>query len=132
MASAPLPRRVLEVRLGERWSRRCLTLLATLYTTARATMRRRLTACRHPRTFIGWRVWIAAMSVLILMPIPFGNLLPGVSLILLSLGWIYKDGVALLLSLVAGAAALGWCALSAHVLWALLQAGFEWTVRVFA
>lgn len=38
------------------------------------------------------------------------NILPGSSSSLLALGWIYKDGVALLLSLLAGVAALGWCA----------------------
>jgi hypothetical protein len=131
-SAAPLPRRVLELRLGELWSSRCLRLLATLYDTARATMRRRWTGCRHPRTFVAWRAWIAVMSVLILMPLPFGNILPGTSLILLSLGWIYKDGVALMLSLLAGMAALCWCALSAHVLWAMLQTAFEWGTRALA
>ncbi|MEK8030874.1 exopolysaccharide biosynthesis protein [Ideonella sp. DXS29W] len=121
-----LPPQVMAFRLGETWSRRCLGLLATLYERARLTLRRRWLSWRHPSTHAGWRLWIAAMALLILLPLPLGNLLPGISLVLLSLGWIYRDGVALLWSMLAGAAAMAYGVLSAHVLWAMAQAAWQW------
>lgn len=128
-AGAALPRRLLDVRLGQTWSHRCLRLFASLYEKARMFLRRRWAGWRHPRTFAGWRVWIAVMALLILLPLPFGNLLPGVSLVLLGLGWIYKDGLALMLSLLAGAAALCYCAVSARALWAVVEASAAWWTR---
>lgn len=121
-----MPARLLEIRLGESWSRRCLHLFARLYDAACATMRRRWLSLRHPRTVVGWRIWIAAMALLILLPLPFGNLLPGLSLALLGLGWIYKDRIALLLSLAAGAAALGYVTLSVNVLGSMLESFLTW------
>ncbi|WP_374563751.1 exopolysaccharide biosynthesis protein [Ideonella sp.] len=123
---AALPPQVTALRLGETWSRRCLGLLAALYERARLTLRRRWAHWRHPSTHAGWRLWIAAMALLILLPLPLGNLLPGISLVLLALGWIYKDGVALMLSTLAGAAAMAYGALSAHLLWAMVQAAGRW------
>lgn len=52
-----------------------------------------------------------AMGFLILLPIPFGNFLPGLALCVLALGMIARDGAAVAaglgLSLVASAAAVG-------------------------
>lgn len=112
--------RLLGLRLGVTWSRRCLNLFAVLYDTARARLARRWVLLRHPRTTWGWRLWIAAMALVILLPLPLGNLLPGLSLALLGLGWIYKDGVALTLSLIAGSAGLAYLALSLHLVTAVV------------
>lgn len=116
-----LPRKLLDFRLSHIWSHRCLCLFAALYKNSRWLLRRRWVALRHPRTFVGWRVWIASMALLIFIPLPLGNLLPSLSLVLLSLGWIYKDGLALMLSALAGTAAWGYGALSAGLLWSLLK-----------
>ena len=62
------------------------------------------------------------MALLILLPLPLGNLLPGISLVALSLGWIYKDGVALFVSLLCGSAGLVYGALTVHVAWAVVEA----------
>jgi len=113
--------RFLGLRLGVTWSRRCLHLFAALYDTALSLMQRRWVMLRHPRTAWGWRLWIAAMALVIFLPLPLGNLLPGISLALLGLGWIYKDGIALTLSLIAGAAGLAYLALSVHVITALVM-----------
>lgn len=56
------------------------------------------------------------MAFLILLPMPLGNLLPCLSLVLLALGWIYRDGLALAMSLVMGTAAVAFFAFSAHLL----------------
>jgi hypothetical protein len=56
----------------------------------------------------------AFMGVLIALPIPFGNTLPGLSVLLMGLGLVARDGLAVLGSLVLAAvatgvsAALGW------------------------
>lgn len=119
-ASSSSPRsamqRVRDLQLNPQGARRCLLLLARLYDMAGNRLRRRWLAWRHPRTAPAWRVWIAAMAFLILLPMPLGNFLPCLSLVLLALGWIYRDGLALALSLVCGTAAVAFFALSAHVL----------------
>lgn len=108
--------RVRDLRLNAQSARRCLLLLARLYDLAGNRLRRRWLAWRHPRTAPAWRLWIAAMAFLILLPMPLGNLLPCLSLVLLALGWIYRDGLALALSLVMGTAAVAFFAFSAHLL----------------
>lgn len=94
-ARAALPRKVLDFSFGKIWSGRCLRLFAALYDYASVLLSRRWMAWRHPRIFALWRVWLAVMALLILLPLPFGNALPGASLVLQGLGWIYKDGAAL-------------------------------------
>lgn len=131
-AGSALPRRVLDFKLGQNWSRRCLRLLAALYDNGGLLLTRRWVAWRHPRTLLGWRVWIAVMALLILLPLPFGNVLPGASLVLLGLGWIYKDGVALLLSMITGLLALCYCALAGGLLWSMVQASAGWWARLGA
>ena len=113
---APLAGRLHGLRLHGPWSRRCLQCFAWIYEQAGTRLRRRWLALRHPRTAPGWRLWIAAMALIILLPLPLGNLLPGLSLVLLALGWIYKDGAALALSMASGAAAIGLVALQAQLL----------------
>jgi hypothetical protein len=61
------------------------------------------------------------MVAMILLPLPLVNILPAFSLLLLSLGWLFRDGVALALSTAAGVAGLAY-ALS---LWHLLLLGWE-------
>lgn len=114
-ARSPMAR-VRDLRLNPQGARRCLLLLARLYDLAGSRLRRRWLAWRHPRTAPAWRLWIAGMAFLILLPMPLGNFLPCVSLVLLALGWIYRDGVALALSLVCGTAAVTFFAVSAHLL----------------
>lgn len=109
-------------RLDETWSRRCLRLLAWLYAVASRLLRERWAWACRPRTRIGWAAWIALMGVLILLPIPLGNLLPALSLVLLSLGWMFRDGLALALSALAGAAALAFAWSAAGLVLQLGQA----------
>ena len=67
---------------------------------------------------------VALMGILIALPIPFGNTLPGLAVILMGLGLAWDDGLAVLGALILAAlatatsAALGWAALAsiAHLL----------------
>lgn len=111
-----LPERVRRLRLGVRWSRRCLQFLAWTYATAHRFLKARWTLLCHHRTQAWWSTWIALMGLVILLPLPLGNLLPSLSLVLLSLGWMFRDGLALLASALVGSAAIGYTLALGHVL----------------
>ena len=60
------------------------------------------------------------------LPLPLGNVLPSLSLILLSLGWMFRDGIALAVSAVTGCAALAYTASLAHLLVQLVDRARGW------
>jgi hypothetical protein len=66
------------------------------------------------------------MAFLIFLPIPFGNVLPGVSLMLFSLAWMFRDGVVLLLSKVVGVGAAGFALAFGHVVVDMVQRLLVW------
>jgi hypothetical protein len=110
-----LPSKVGAVRLNARWSRRCLGVLLWLYQAAARFLRPRWTGLLHPWTRYGWSLWIAMMVAVIYLPLPLGNVLPSLSLVLMSLGWMFRDGLALLLSTLFGASALAYAVFLWHV-----------------
>lgn len=101
-----LPAGLGRITLNERWSGRCLRALAWIYEQSERWMKPRWVAWSHERTRLWWACWIALMGIVIFLPLPLGNMLPSLSLILLSLGWMFRDGVALLASLFTGLLAL--------------------------
>ena len=111
----PLPERLGSLQLNDTWTRRCLHSLAWTYERAGRWLRPRWPALCHARTRAGWAIWMALMAALIFLPLPLGNVLPGTSLMLLSLGWLFRDGVALLLSAATGAAGLGYAFAVGHL-----------------
>lgn len=126
-----LPDKLVQLRLTARWSQRSLQALTWLYATASRLLRERLTALCEPRFAGFWGLWIAVMAIIIFLPIPLGNLVCGSSLVLLSLGWMFRDGLALLLSAAVGTGGIG---LTVGVGWvavrALLASG-DWLQRLF-
>lgn len=92
-----LPARVATIEISRVWAQRVLRLLALLYALAGRWSRARWPAL----TAAGSRPWLAAkvglMALIIVLPIPFGNVLPAASLILLGFGLALRDGVAVLL-----------------------------------
>ena len=106
-----------QLSLNETWSRRCLHGLAWMYATAGRCLRTRWTALCHPRTGPWWGLWIALMGLVIFLPLPFGNVLPSISLVLLSLGWMFRDGLALLASAVVGSGAVAFTVTFGHLVW---------------
>lgn len=102
-----LPQRLGNVTLSETWSRRVLHFLAWLYDTADRKLKTRWSPLFHRSASPWWALWIALMGFLIFLPLPLGNFLPGVSLVLLSLAWMFRDGMMLLLSTVVGSGAIG-------------------------
>ena len=116
---AGLPLRVAEFQMSGRWASRVLGLLAHFYELASKLSRRRL----HGRlSSAGLQGGLAAMTgvmaVLIILPIPFGNVLPATALMLLGLGLVYRDGVAVLLAIGTAIGSLLYTATLGLAVWA--------------
>lgn len=121
-----LPASLGRLTLNERWSLRSLHGLAWLYQRAGRWMRPRWRVWHHERTRAWWGAWIAVMAVIIFLPLPFGNVLPSASLVLLGLGWMFRDGLALLIATTAGAGALAYAVAFGQVVIDLTQRGWHW------
>lgn len=125
-----LPQRLGDLRLSAAWSGRCLRFLRGLYALAGRWLRERSQWLLHPRAQLAWGAWIGLMAVLILLPLPFGNVLPAISLVLLGLGWIFRDGLVLAGSLLVGTGAVGFAVFASHLLVAAAIAGWRWMLSV--
>ncbi|MBA3058796.1 MAG: exopolysaccharide biosynthesis protein [Gammaproteobacteria bacterium] len=121
-----LPQRVGGLTLNARWTRRCLHALAWIYRQANLWLKPRWQALTHDRARPGWALWIALMGFVIFLPIPFGNVLPSLSLVCLSLGWMFRDGLALVFSALLGVSALALMATFSQLLWQMLQPLTAW------
>jgi hypothetical protein len=110
-----LPDRLGKLALNERWSGRCLHGLAWLYETSQRCMRPRWAWLSHAGTRAWWGGWIGLMGLVIFVPLPLGNVLPSLSLVLLSLGWMFRDGLALVLSAAAGLAGVAYGVSMGHL-----------------
>jgi len=66
-------------------------------------------------------VWIALQGFVIFLPLPFGNVLPAASLVLMCLGWMFRDGLALLGSALVGSAAVAYAWAFGHLVWLALE-----------
>ena len=124
MDNMPLPDRLGGVTLNALWTRRCLHSLAWIYEQADRLLRPRWIAMSKRRLRPLWGVWMALMAALIFIPLPFGNVLPAISLVLLSLGWIFRDGLALLLAGAAGVGAMVYAVSFSHLVVELVQRGW--------
>lgn len=102
--SPALPHRVARLELPHHWAQRVLSLLASAYAVAGRYCKVRLCrlagAQRQPATAIA----VGLMALIVVLPIPFGNLLPALALVLIGLGLVFRDGLAVALGL--GLAAL--------------------------
>ena len=121
-----LPQRLGGLTLNACWTRRCLHALAWIYSQADRWLKPRFQALTHDRARPGWAVWMALMGLVIFLPIPFGNVLPSLSLVSLSLGWMFRDGLALVLSGLFGVSALAVTALFSQVLWQMALSLTAW------
>jgi len=101
-----LPPRLARLQLPREGATRSLALLAHFYERINHVTRPRMTALAGPSA----RWWLGpmtvVMAVLIFLPIPFGNLLPAVSLMLAGVALAARDGLLMLASLTTGAGAL--------------------------
>ena len=129
-SAACLPRRVAELELSSHWAQRVLGMLASAsaYAVAGRFAKARLS---HLASAEG-RSWTAAaiglMALIVVMPIPFGNVLPALALMLIGLGLVFRDGVAVVLGL--AMAALAMCVTAGVMLMAWAW-GSDWLLGLF-
>lgn len=108
-ASHQLPSRVAGWQMPSHWAQRVLGLLARFYSLASRWSRERwLHLVDGPQGWLAPKV--ALMGALIFLPIPFGNVLPALALSLLGLGLVFRDGLAVMASFLAGGAAVAYTA----------------------
>lgn len=122
--------RLERVTLSDLWYRRCLRFLAWIYSAAARCLRTRWLIFRRRSALPWWGAWIALMGALILLPLPLGNVLPALSLVLLSLGWMYRDGIALLGSALLGGAGVVFAISMVHLLLAGADTLVHWVANV--
>lgn len=101
-----LPQRVAELELPRHWAQRVLSGLASAYALAGRHARPRLShlAISGRRSAIA--IAVGLMAAIVVLPIPFGNLLPAVALVFIGLGLVFRDGVAAMLGLLMSGVAL--------------------------
>ena len=101
-----LPKRVAEVEMPRAWAQRVLRLLASTYAMAGRFAGERFSHLAGA----GRRSWIVVtvglMALIIVLPIPFGNVLPALAMMLTGLGLVFRDGVATVLGFATAALAL--------------------------
>ena len=125
-AGACLPRRVAELELSRLWAQRVLCLLASTYSMAGRYAKARLSHF----AVAGRRSWTAIavglMAVIIVLPIPFGNVLPALAMMLIGLGLVFRDGIAVLLGFTTAGVAVFVTAGLVVMAWVW---GSEWFMR---
>ena len=90
---ARMSSRVAEFSIPARWASRMLRLLAWTYARAEDRCQPRWPALTGQRGRAGIAVQVGAMGGLIFLPLPLGNILPAVALVLLGLGLTLLDGL---------------------------------------
>jgi len=101
-----LPQRVAELELPRHWAQRVLAGLASVYALAGRHARARLSHLALPSRRSATALAVGLMAAIVVMPIPFGNLLPAVALVFIGLGLVFHDGVAVILGLLTSGVAL--------------------------
>lgn len=121
-----LPDRIARVALNETWTLRVLNGFTRVYLLTSRWFRPRWVGLTDSSMRAWWALWIALMAFLIFLPIPFGNVLPGLSLMLFSLAWIFRDGFGLILSQLVGLGAMAFALTFGHVAWGLIDNARKW------
>ncbi|MFO0123432.1 MAG: exopolysaccharide biosynthesis protein [Inhella sp.] len=94
-----LPHRVANLELSRHWAQRVLQGLASAYALAGRHAKARWSHLTGPTWHSVIALVVALMAVIVVMPIPFGNVLPSLALTFIGLGLVFKDGIAVLLGL---------------------------------
>jgi hypothetical protein len=122
----PIPAWLAALPLGQAWSSRTQAMLVAVRRWAKRWLRPRWILLQAPVTHRAWGFWIGALGLLLLLPLPLANVLPALSLVLLSLAWVARDGLALAASAALGGAGLGYVLLMSHLLLIAAQDGLMW------
>jgi hypothetical protein len=113
-----LPSRVARLEMSARAARWVLRLLARVYRLAGRWSRERLChlTVLQRRTLLAPKV--ALMGVVIFLPLPFGNVLPALAVVVLGVGIAFRDGLAVLSAAGLALASVAYAAAVAAGAWA--------------
>lgn len=101
-----LPQRVAALELPRHWAQRVLVGLASVYALAGRYARARLSHLAMSGRRSATALAVGLMAAIVVLPIPFGNLLPAVALVLIGLGLVFRDGLAVILGLLMSGVAM--------------------------
>lgn len=118
-----LPQRVADLHLPRHWAQRVLGLLATAYTLAGRHARARMGPLASAERRSLMAIVVGLMAFVIVLPIPFGNVMPALALMLIGVGLVFRDGLAVALGLATAALAL---CVAAGLIVAAWVLGSEW------
>lgn len=96
MEEARLPRRVAALSLPRAGAGRVLHALAWLYQRAGRWSRERGAGLLAPAAVRCTAAAVALLALVLVMPIPFGNVLPALALVAYGVGLAFRDGLAVL------------------------------------
>lgn len=117
-SSHGLPESVCRVKLSKASATRLIKILGWIYTKADRICAPRLLTLSSP-THRGWLVpFIALMGFIIFLPIPGGNSAPAVALILIGLGLMARDGLAIIAGIATGLMGVG---ILAFLVWMIVR-----------
>jgi hypothetical protein len=122
----PIPAWLAALPLGPTWTSRTQALLAVVQRWAKRWLRPRWILLLAPVTHRAWGCWIGALGLLLLLPLPLANILPATSLVLLSLAWVARDGLALAVAAALGGAGAGYVLVMSDLLVVASQEGLMW------
>jgi hypothetical protein len=125
---AVLPARVARLEISSRAARRVLLLLAHIYRLSGRWSRERLchVAVLQRRTWVAPKV--ALMGAVIFLPLPFGNVLPALAVVVLGVGIAFRDGLAVLSAAGLALASVAYAAAVAAGAWAwIVQPLVTWS-----
>ncbi|MGM9513615.1 exopolysaccharide biosynthesis protein [Roseateles sp. DB2] len=97
--ASDLPKHVAALELPRHWAQRVLVGLASAYALAGRHARARLSHLASAGRRSGLALVVGMMAAIIVMPIPFGNVLPAMALSFIGLGLVFRDGLAVLMGL---------------------------------
>ena len=124
-----LPQRVAKLEMPRHWAQRVLVWLATAYAVAGRHAKARLSHLASVGRRSATALAVGLMAAIVVMPIPYGNVLPALALMLIGLGLVFRDGVAVVLGLMmAGLALLA----TAGLMLAAWVSGTEWILAWFS
>lgn len=102
-----LPEMVCKVEIPASAARKMIKTLTWIYDKAHRLSRERLIHLASSANKVWMVPFILVMGFIIFLPIPFGNGTPATALILVGLGLMARDGIAIVLGLLTGLAAVG-------------------------
>lgn len=123
-----LPKRLARVKLPQGLLQRMLAWLSPKLAWLESWMRPRMPVLSHHGFLKLHGLFVFLMAVLIALPIPFGNVLPGLAIFLVGLGLAQRDGATILVGWAFGFAAIAFTAFLFLGGWWLLSEWLGWSV----